>query len=159
VRNIERALREIDPDNSAGYSANANNYVMALEELDSSFVAAFNAIPATGRKIVTTHKSFSYLASDYGIELLSPASGAIGVGISARKMALLIDQIRSRNIKALFLENAIDPRVIEQIARETQVAIGSKLYSDSLSALDGPAPTYIALMRHNIETILAVLRD
>jgi zinc/manganese transport system substrate-binding protein len=159
VRNIERALSEIDPKNSSSYSANADKYVLALEELDLSYVAAFSAIPVADKKIVTSHDSFSYLASDYGLELLSPSLAAIGVGISARKMALLIEQIRAHNIKALFLENAIDPRVIEQISRETQVAIGGKLFSDSLSALDGPAPSYIVMMQHNIETILAALKD
>ncbi len=158
VRNIERALSEIDPKNNSSYSANADKYVMELEELDSAYVAAFSAIPRASRKIVTSHDSFSYLASDYGLELLSPSLGAIGVGISARKMAQLIEQIRAHKIKALFLENAIDPRVIEQISRETQVAIGGRLFSDSLSALDGPAPSYIAMMQHNIETILAALK-
>ncbi len=158
VRNIERALSKIDPRNSQAYSSNANNYVAALESMKSSFAAAFDSIPEDKRNIVTPHDSFSYLASDYGLGLLSPASGAVGVGVSAGKMAMLIEQIRRHKVVAIFLENVVDPRVIEQISRETQVAIGGKLYSDSLSSPGGPAPSYIEMMRHNIETILAALR-
>jgi len=158
VRNIERALGKVDPQNSRFYSSNADNYVAALKSMDSSFAAAFSSIPEADRKLVTSHDSFSYLASDYGLELLSPGPAATGVGISARRMAMLIEQIRRHNIKAMFLENVVDPRVLEQISRETQVAIGGKLYSDSLSSTDGPAPGYMEMMRHNIETILEALR-
>lgn len=158
VRNIERALTEMDPVNGADYAANADNYVSLLESLDESLLAAFAAIPGANRKIVTSHDSFPYLASDYGLQLLSPGSGAAAAGISAHSMAALIEQIRAHKIRALFLENVVDPRVIERISQETQVAIGGKLYSDSLSLPGGPAHSYIAMMRHNIETILAALR-
>ena len=54
---------------------------------------------------------------------------------------------------AVFLENITNPRLAEQIARESGAKIGGRLYSDALSSADGPAGSYIAMMKHNISQI------
>ena len=53
----------------------------------------------------------------------------------------------------MFVENITNTRLIEQIASETGLKVGGTLYSDALSQTDGPASTYIDLMKHNITTI------
>ena len=83
------------------------------------------------------------------------------VGIAPRLKGLIFDaiqQIRKDGVKAVFVENISNPRVIEQIARETGARIGGTLYSDALSAANGPATTYLDMMRHNAKTIAAALR-
>ena len=69
-------------------------------------------------------------------------------------MAAIIDQIREQNVKALFVENINNPRLLELISAETNVAIGGRLYSDALSEIKGPADTYLKMMRHNIESLI-----
>ena len=78
--------------------------------------------------------------------------------MGAAAAAALIRQIRSQKIPALFVENISDPRLIEQISRETGVKVGGKLYSDALSPADGPAATYLAFVDHNLSTLLAALK-
>ena len=68
---------------------------------------------------------------------------------SAADVAKLIRQVREHGVTALFVENISDPRLIEQIGRETGVRPGGELFSDALSKPDGPAPNYVAMMRHN----------
>jgi zinc/manganese transport system substrate-binding protein len=70
----------------------------------------------------------------------------------------LIEQIREAGVTALFVENIADPRLIEQIGRETGVRPGGKLFSDALSDASGPAPTYLDMMRHNAGVLQAAMQ-
>ena len=72
-------------------------------------------------------------------------------------MASIITQVKRQKIPAVFLENVIDPRLMELIARETGARIGGKLYSDALTGENGEAPSYIELMRRNVRTLSAAL--
>jgi zinc/manganese transport system substrate-binding protein len=76
---------------------------------------------------------------------------------SARDLAHIIKQIRGEHIPAVFLENVTDPRLMQQIARESGARVGGTLYSDALTSPDGPAPTYIDLMRHNVRQLVTTL--
>jgi zinc/manganese transport system substrate-binding protein len=76
---------------------------------------------------------------------------------SARDIANLIAQIRREGIQAVFVENMTSPRLAEMLARETGARLGPKVYSDSLSPPDGPAPTYLAMLRHNTSAFAAAM--
>ena len=78
---------------------------------------------------------------------------------SARDVAELIKQVRTEGISAVFIENVADPRLLQQIARETGSVIGGKLFPGALSGKDGPAATYLELMRHDATTITAALTE
>ena len=73
---------------------------------------------------------------------------------AANDVAKIITLIRSQNgpaLPALFLEDIGDPRLIAEIARESGTTVGGRVYTDALSEPDGPAGTYVDLMRHNVE--------
>ena len=76
---------------------------------------------------------------------------------SAKGVAKLISQIRREKVRAVFVENISDARLITQIARETGTLVGGKLYSDALSSASGPAPSYVAMMRHNARLLTAAM--
>ena len=158
VRNIERGLTRIDPKNSHEYSVKADDYIVHLHNTKAKYAAEFAVLPNSARKAVTSHNAFVYLADDYGIELLAPQSSTTGIGSSAKRVAGLVERIRHENIRALFLENVVNPRMLEQVSEETGVAIGGRLYSDALSDGDGEAPTYLLMMQHNMNVILEALR-
>lgn len=157
VGNIRDALIKADPEGKAIYEANAGAYLAKLDALDAEIRAAVARIPAAERRIVTSHDSFGYFASAYGLTFTAPRGISTEAEPAARDIARLIRQIRADKIRAVFLENITDPRMIERIAKETGVKVGGKLYSDALSPADGPAPTYIEMMRHNIRTLGAAL--
>jgi zinc/manganese transport system substrate-binding protein len=106
-------------------------------------------VPEAERKVLTSHDAFGYYARAYGVHFLAPQGVSTDSEASARGVARLIRQIKSERIKALFVENIADPRLIEQIARETGVRMSGELYSDALSPKDAPAGSYVAMMRHN----------
>jgi zinc/manganese transport system substrate-binding protein len=149
VANIRDGLVAVDPAGKAAYQANAQAYLAKLDELENEVRTAIASIPAERRKIITTHDAFGYFGAAYGMSFIAPEGVSTDSEPSARDVARIIRQIKQQKIPAVFLENVSDPRLIEQIARETGAAIGGKLYSDALSDPSGPAATYIDMMRHN----------
>jgi zinc/manganese transport system substrate-binding protein len=139
----------MDPDGQPLYQQRAQAYLLQLDQLDAEIRASLAEIPPAQRIIVTSHDAFGYYARAYGIRMLAPQGVSTETEASAKDIAKVIKQIRAQSIPAVILENVSDPRLLEQIARETGAKIGGKLYSDSLSLESGPAATYIELMRHN----------
>ena len=158
MKNIAEALCAADAADCSAFRANAAGYTEELKALDASIKAGFARIPAERRKIITSHDAFGYFAKTYGIEVLAPQGVSTESEASAADVANLIRQIRDQGVTALFVENISDPRLIEQIARETGARPGGELYSDALSGPDGPAPTYVEMMRHNAGLMQAAMQ-
>ena len=157
VANIRDGLTVADPAGKAVYDANAQAYLAKLDDLENEVRTAIATIPADRRKIITTHDAFGYFGVAYGMSFIAPEGVSTESEPSAKDVARIIRQIKKQKIPAVFLENVSDPRLIEQIARETGAAIGGKLYSDALSEPNGPAATYIDMMRHNVRELAKAL--
>jgi zinc/manganese transport system substrate-binding protein len=157
VANIADALCAADADGCDTYRANAASYTETLKALDAELRAEVAAIPEGKRTIITSHDAFGYFAKEYGITFLAPEGISTDAEASAADVAKLIDQVREDSASAVFVENVSNPRLIEQIAKETGLKVGGALYSDALSAADGPASTYVDLMRYNIRTIAGAI--
>jgi ABC-type Zn uptake system ZnuABC Zn-binding protein ZnuA len=160
VENIRAALTEADPAGAATYEANARAYVAQLEELDRWIQAQVAQIPAANRKLVTNHESFGYFAERYGFELVGTvvSSTTTGASPSARQVADLVQAIKATGAKAIFLETGTNPQLAQQVAREAGVQVVTQLYSHSLTGPNGPAPTYIEMMRYNTRAIVEALK-
>src|SRR6185369_640792 len=107
------------------------------------------------RRVITTHDAFQYFASAYGVSFIAAEGISTEGEPSAQRIALLIAQVRHEGVKALFIENMSDPRLIEQIARDGGAVLGGELYSDALSPAGGPADSYIKMFRHNVAQLKA----
>jgi zinc/manganese transport system substrate-binding protein len=157
VGNIERGLAAADPEGAETYAANAAAYLAELDALDAEIKAAVAALPEDRRTVVTSHDAFGYFAAAYGLTFVAPQGVSTEAEASAQDVAALITQIRDEGIAAVFVENISDPRLLEQIASETGAKIGGTLYSDALSGPEGPAGTYLTMMRYNIGQLTAAL--
>jgi zinc/manganese transport system substrate-binding protein len=157
VDNIAAALIATDPASADTYRANAARYHATLAALDTDIRRAIARIPPEHRQVVSSHDAFAYFAHAYGLVFLAPVGVAGNAEPSARDVARLITQLRHNKATAVFLENINDPRLIERIRNESGASPGGTLYSDALSTTSGPAPTYLAMMRHNLNTLMAAL--
>jgi zinc/manganese transport system substrate-binding protein len=153
VANIRDALAKADPAGKASYEANATRYIAQLDAVEGEIKAAVARIPADRRKAITSHDAFGYFVKAYGIQFIAPQGVSTEAEASAKDVARIIRQVKAERIPAVFLENVTNPRLIEQIARETGAKVGGQLFSDALSNASGPAGTYIAMMKHNISQI------
>lgn len=160
IQNIEQALTQIDPQHAAHYHQRAQVYQQQLEQLDHQIYQATSTLPAQHRVLVTTHESFGYFADAYGFTTLSPLGVSNEALPSAAGVATLIEQVRIQHIPALFIETTSNPKILEQIARETQATIGGQLYTDALTPKtpqNTPADTYIHMMQQNLDTLMQAL--
>lgn len=155
VANIAAGLVAADQANAPHYRERAQAYDKRLVELDQWIKAEIAKVPAAQRKVITGHDAFGYFAKAYGVQFNAPRGYSTESQPSAKDVAALIRQVREQKIKALFVENMTNPGLVEQIARESGGVVGPALYSDALSAPGGPAPTYEAMMRHNVAALVA----
>lgn len=157
VLNITRALQNADPLGSAEYAINLDTYLQELTKLEEFITNTLDKLPKERRKVVTSHDAFGYFADAYQLTFLAPQGGNTETEATARDVAALIEQIRAEKITAVFLENVVSPRLLEQIAAESGAQVGGTLYADALSAKDGEAGTYLKMMKQNIQTLYQAL--
>ena len=157
VTNIRDALSKSDPAGAGTYASNAKAYLAKLDALEQEVKAAIAKIPADRRKIITTHDAFGYFGDAYGIEFISPDGVSTDAEPSAKEVAKIIAQIKKQKTPAVFLENVTDPRMMQRIAKESGAKIGGTLYSDALSERNGPAGSYLDMMRNNVRELAKAL--
>jgi zinc/manganese transport system substrate-binding protein len=157
VANIRDGLIAADPAGAEQYKANAAAYLAKLDVLEGEVRRTVAKIPAERRRIITNHDAFGYFEAAYGIRFIAARGVSTEAEPSARDIARIIKQIKQQKIPAVFLENVSDERLMQRIAKETGAKIGGTLYSDALTGTDGPAPTYIDLIRHNLRTLAGAL--
>jgi zinc/manganese transport system substrate-binding protein len=157
VANIRDALAGADPAGADAVRDRAARYLADLDALDREVREAIDRIPPARRKVISTHDAFGYFAAAYGIAFIAPLGVSTESEPSARDIARIIGQVRAAKIPAVFLENNSDDRLVGRIAAETSAAIGGTLVSDSLTGDKGDAPTYVAMVRHNVKALTSAL--
>ncbi|MCS7288094.1 MAG: metal ABC transporter substrate-binding protein [Roseiflexus sp.] len=161
VANIRDGLMRVDPAGAEVYRTNAERYIAQLNELDRFIAAEVAKIPEANRKLVTNHESFGYFADRYGFRIIGTIVPSVSTGASpsAQQLARLIERVREAAVKVIFLETGANPQLAEQLARETGIRVVSDLYTHSLSDANGPAPTYLDMMRYNVKRIVEALQQ
>ncbi len=156
TQGIREALIALDPANTVAYKTNAAAYSERLDELARWTRVQVAGLPRDRRILVTSHDALGYFAKDYGFEIRPVEGISTGEQPSSKRVRELIDAIRKDGVKAIFAENVENPKVLEEITRETGARNGGTLYSDGLG--DTEANTYESMMRHNITTIVSALK-
>jgi zinc/manganese transport system substrate-binding protein len=157
AKNIAAALEQARPAEAGAIRARAALYDAALGKMDSYVREQFADIPAAQRKIITSHDAFGYFGAAYGITFLAPVGVSTEAEPSASDVARLIEQIKAEKVKQIFIENMVNSKLSEQIGKDTGARMGGTLYADSLSAANGPAPTYLDMFRNNAPKLRAAM--
>lgn len=159
VARIRQGLCEADAVHCGAYRERAAALTQRLRALDREIRGGWAAVPAAQRKVISSHDAFGYYAAAYGVKFLAPQGISTAAEASAKGVAALVRQIRTEQVRALFVEQLADPRLIAQIGRETGVRPAGVLYADALSEPGGPAASYEALMRHNSTMMWRAVRQ
>ncbi len=155
---IRDAFSKADPADKDAFAAQAATYLDKLAQLDKDIRLKVAELPRDQRKLVTSHDAFQYFARDYGFKIYPIEGVSTADEPSTRQVAELLQTIKSQKVKAVFFENMQNPKVISEITKETGAKIGGELYADGLGAPDSDAGTYIAMMHHNVNTLVDALR-
>jgi zinc/manganese transport system substrate-binding protein len=155
---IRDALSAADPANAATYAANAAAYLEQLESLKTELNEMLNPLPPERRVLVTDHEALGYFANTYGFSVVGLVVPGVSTAVepSASEIAQLIDTIRAQGVPAIFAGVTVSPQLAQQVADDAGASFYT-LYTESLSAPDGPAPTYLDFMRTNVQTIVTAL--
>ncbi len=156
VRTIRDGLIEADPAGAGTYRERAARYLASLERLDEDIRATLGDVPEDAR-VMTSHAAFGYFAAAYGIAFTAPRGLSTEAEPSARVVAEQARALRRGEVQALLGESLTDDRLLERIGDEADTALSGTLYSDALSGPDGPAPDYVAMMRHNARVLAEAL--
>jgi len=157
VDNIADAFADLDPEHADEYAANAAAYNVELQGIQQELVTELAALPPTQRALVTCEGAFSYLTRDAGLEEAYIWAVNAEQQSTPQKVAATIEFVRDNDVPAVFCESTVSADSMQQVAREAGSTFGGTLYVDSLSEADGPVPTYVDLLRHDTETIVAGL--
>jgi ABC-type Zn uptake system ZnuABC Zn-binding protein ZnuA/ABC-type Mn2+/Zn2+ transport system permease subunit len=156
VRRIENALVAADPSHKAAFKRNADAYLAELKALDRGITKCIDSVPAPQRKLVTDHDAFGYFANRYGIEVVGAVipSQTTQAQASAKDLSELAQTIEAENVKAVFPESSLSPKVAEAIARQTGASTDYTLYGDTLGPDGSSGETYVRMEEANADAVV-----
>lgn len=157
IDNIVKGLSELLPQEAPFFKARGEAYKKSLNELENDAHQQLASLPVEKRKVITGHKAFGYLGRDFQITFYAPLAISTESEPSAKGVAALIQQIQQEGIRAIFIENISNPRLMKQIASDTHTTIGGTLYSDALSAPGTEADTYLKMMKFNLSSLIKAM--
>jgi ABC-type Zn uptake system ZnuABC Zn-binding protein ZnuA len=157
---VAQALSILDSVNRALYEENAGKYQEQLQGLDEWIFEKVSQIPEEERKLVTDHRVFDYFAARYGFEVVGAVIPVYSSAAepSAQEIAELQLQVRDLGVKTLFVGVSVNPNVVQALVEDTGITM-VPLYTGSLSEPQGPAGSYIAFVKFNVESIVNALLE
>ncbi|MDJ1114127.1 metal ABC transporter substrate-binding protein [Microbacterium dauci] len=157
AENIADALADLAPEHADDFAANADAYAAELQTIQDDLVAELATLPEQQRALVTCEGAFSYLARDAGLTeaYIWPVNAEQQA--TPQQITAAIEFVEANDVPAVFCESTVSDRPMQQVVDATGAAFGGTLYVDSLSEADGPVPTYLDLIRHDADTIVAGL--
>lgn len=158
AENIASAFSKLDPENQKIYEFNLEVYKSQLKELDAYIVNKIKEIPESQRVLITSHDAFQYYGRKYGLKLESVIGTSTDAVAQTSDILQLTKVIRESKVPAVFVESTVNPKMLKQIADDTGVKIGGKLFADSIGDKDSKAPTYIDMLRYNTDVIVEALK-
>jgi manganese transport system substrate-binding protein len=159
VDNMVRAFSHLDPDNATSYLANGQAYKAQLQHIHDGLVDELATLPVNQHALVTCEGAFSYLARDAGLteKYIWPVNAEQQA--TPQQIASAIDFVEANDVPAVFCESTVSDAPMRRVVEATGAEFGGILFVDSLSEADGPVPTYLDLIRHDADTIIAALAN
>jgi len=162
VNNITKGLIKIAPEFETSFKARAKLYLAELKALDNWIRREVSVIPPKNRILVTNHDAFQYFSKEYGFVNTAPigwsTGNEVGGGVTPKRREKVINSIKDMDVKSIFFETTINPKLIKEIAKDAGVKIGGELYSDSMGEIGTSGENYIGMMRENVIKIVRGLR-
>jgi ABC-type Zn uptake system ZnuABC Zn-binding protein ZnuA len=153
IDNIRDALIKLIPEHKEVLEQNHKAYSMKLEELDAYIMKKMAEIPEGQRVLITSHDAFAYYGRRYGLQLEAIVGISTEAEVQSSDIIRVHKVIKERSVPAIFMESTINPKILQQIAKDNNIVIGGELYADSLGDKDSPAKTYLEMLKYNADTI------
>jgi ABC-type Zn uptake system ZnuABC Zn-binding protein ZnuA len=160
VENIQAGLSKADPAGAEVYRKNADAYIAKLHDLDAWIRAQVGTVPESRRLLVTNHESLGYYADRYGFKIVGTLIPSVSADASpsAQQVVQVVQAIRASGAPAIFLEAGVNAQLADQVASEAGVKVITNLYTHFTTDKNGPAPTYLDMLRVDTTVIVTALK-
>lgn len=152
AKNIKDALVKVDPSNKSYYEKNFNDFSKELDTLYNEYDGKFKAVKNKG--FVTGHAAFAYFCRDFGLKQESVEDVFAEGEPSTKKLTELIDYCKKNNIKTVFVEDMVSPKVSNTLASE----VGAKVEQIHTIESREKDKDYIECMKENLDMIYSSLK-
>lgn len=157
VQTVRDTLIKVAPANANYFKDNADKYLKQLDELDQWIKSSIAQIPPEARQIIVFHEAWPYYAKRYGLTILRTVVHSGESEPTPQDYAELVDLIKQNKVRAIFGEAGFNPKLVQQLAKDTGVKYVGNLYDDTLG--DNPNNnSYLAMMRYDTEAIVNALK-
>ncbi len=155
--NVTRGLSSLLPSEAKYFENRAAAYKQRLDSLHSWAKGEMARIPESRRYLVTSHDAFNYFGHEYGLTVIGVQGISTETQASSQDVAAIVKFINEKKIPAIFVETSVNPKLIEEISRQSTARIGGTLYGDSTGPAGSGAETFIGMLSANVRTIVAAL--
>ena len=164
---VAETLATEDPGGAAGYRERARAYQERLKALVDWGKKRVQEIPVGQRVLVTSHDAFNYFGRVLGLEVLGVQGISTAAAAGLADVTRVVDRVRERKLKAIFVESSVSPTTIQRISRDAGAKIGGELFSDALGTPGDmhtaggesyDVGTYIGMWKHNVNTVVDGLK-
>jgi len=159
VDNIVRGLIMVDPEGEEEFRARAEEYKQQLDELDAWVREQIETLPEERRILITSHDAFRYFGEAYDVRVMALQGISTEAQPQTKDVIKLVQTVRQYNIPAVFIETSVNPKMLEQIARDAGTRIGGELFSDSIGHPEHEGGTYLGMVRYNVRTFVQAMKD
>lgn len=157
VDNVTRGLADLLPQEKGFFNSRAEVYKKSLDSLHQWAKSEMARIPETHRYLVTSHDAFNYFGKEYNMTVIGVQGISTETQASSQDVAGIVKFIREHKVPAIFVETSVNPKLIQEISRQSGAEVGGTLYGDSAGPAGSGADTYIGMLTHNVNTIVAAL--
>ena len=150
---VVESLSELRPSKKELFEKNGKIYKNKIAKIDEDFSMFINNLDKDKLYLVSCEGAFSYLTKDYGLKevYLWPVNAESQ--ITPKRMARTISLVKNKNVPAVFCESTVSNEAQMVVVNETGAKFGGNLYVDSLSNDNGPASSYLGMLRYNFNLI------
>lgn len=164
---VAQGLIEADPSGTDGYRARAQKLRDELDQLREWALKRVSEVPANQRVLITSHDAFNYFGIAFGFEVVGVQGISTVTEAGLADIAKVVDLVRERRLKAVFVESSVSPATIERISKDSGARIGGELFSDALGKAGDvrevggeryDVGTYVGMLKHNVNTVVEALK-
>ncbi len=160
---IVKGLSEADPEGQAEFAAKGEALGERLQALHQWCLETVAELPEARRILVTSHDAYNYFGRAYGFTVVGLQGVSTVSEAALADMSSLVDFIKQRGVKAIFVESSVNPEAIQRVSQDAGVMVGGELFSDAMGEpgeMHGgfDTGTYEGMVKHNMRTIVEALK-
>ena len=160
-------LSKADPAGAADYAKRGRAVDASYKAMKAWALKRIAEVPRKHRILITSHDAFNYFGQAFGFQVVAVQGLSTVTEAGLADIAKMVDFIKQKKIKAIFVESSVNPAAIERVSKDANVKIGGELFSDACGKVGDiheahgekyDVGTFVGMLKHNINTVVDALK-